>query len=417
MRNPIFKVLAVRSFLFLLISEFFSQFANNLLNFVLLIVVFGISKSNLAVAGVVLSFTIPSILFGILAGVYVDRWNKKNVLVYTNFLRAITVFPLIFVSKEIVPVYLLSFLVSLVTQFFIPAEAPIIPHLVRKNLLISANALFSIGIFGSIIVAYGLSGPLLLLFGTVKVFVLITALYAISAVFAGLIKIKHIKYVNSEKINIFEELKDAFSLMAKKEKVYHSLFLLTLLQTLILVIAVVGPGYATNVLHIQIEKFPILFVTPAVVGMAVGSIIIGNFLHNKSKQGLAKIGLLVFGFIMLIFPYGSFIVSQEFVGKFNSLLPSTMNINSVHLMLLMAVAIGFAFSLIFVPSTTILQEETTDRQRGKIYGSLNTLIGAVSIVPVLGVGFLSDLIGVEKVISGIGISVICLALLRIFKFK
>ena len=98
MNNPLIKVLSIPSFLFLLISEFFSQFAMNLLNFILLIVVFNLSNSNIAVAGVVLSFTVPSILFGILAGVYVDKWNKKNVLVYTNALRAVAVFPLIFVS-------------------------------------------------------------------------------------------------------------------------------------------------------------------------------------------------------------------------------------------------------------------------------------------------------------------------------
>lgn len=418
MRNPIFKVLLIPSFLYLIISQFFSQLAINLLNFVLLLVVFDLSKSNFAVAGVVLSFTIPSIIFGILAGVYVDKWNKKHVLVYTNILRAVGVFPLIFVSKELSLVYLLSFIVSVITQFFIPAEAPIIPHLVKKKLLLSANAWYSMCIFGSIIIAFALSGPLVLFLGTVNVFALITTLYAVSALSAALIGFKHDDKENPlEKVNLLEEVKDAFSLMAKKNKVYHSLFLLTLLQTLILVIAVIGPGYATNVLNIKVEEFPLLFVTPAVLGMAAGAIIIGNFLHKKSKQGLAKLGLLIFGLVMLVFPYGSFIISQEFVTKFNSFLPSSMNINSTHLMLLMAVVIGFSFSLIFVPSTTILQEETTDRQRGKIYGSLNTLIGVVSIIPVLGVGFLSDIIGVEKVISGIGFSVICLALVRIFKFK
>lgn len=417
MRNPIFKVLSIPSFLFLIISQFFSQLAINLLNFVLLLVVFDLSKSNFAVAGVVLSFTIPSIIFGILAGIYVDNWNKKHVLVYTNILRALGVFPLIFVSKELSLVYLLSFLVSVVTQFFIPAEAPIIPHLVKKKLLLSANAWYSMCIFGSIIIAFALSGPLVLFLGTVNVFVLITALYAVSAIFAALIRFKYDSKSSANRVNMLDEVRDAFSLMAKKDKVYHSLFLLTLLQTLILVIAVIGPGYATNVLHIKVEEFPLLFVTPAVLGMAAGAIIIGNFLHNKSKQGLAKLGLLIFGLVMVVFPYGSFIVSQEFVSKLNTLLPPIMNINSIHLLLLMAVVIGFSFSLIFVPSTTILQEETTDRQRGKIYGSLNTLIGIVSIIPILGVGFLSDIVGVEKVISGIGFSVICIALLRIFKFK
>ncbi len=417
MRSPIIAVLSIPSFLFLLISEFFSQFAMNLLNFTLLIVVFELSKSNIAVAGVVLSFTVPSILFGILAGVYVDKRNKKNILVYTNILRAIASFPLLFLSHELFVVYILSFLVSFVTQFFIPAETPIIPLLVRREQLISANALFSIGIFGSIIVAYALSGPLLLFLGKENVFVFITILFAISAFFAFLIKLLYEPPKMLQKINIFEEIRDAFSLMAKKDNVYHSLFLLTLLQTLILVIAVIGPGYATNVLRIEVERFPLLFVTPAVVGMSIGAILIGNFWHNKSKQALAKIGLLIIGFVILLFPYGYMITSRETVQAINSFLPGIVDINNVHIMLFLSVLIGFAFSLVFVPSNTILQEETTDRQRGKIYGSLNTLVGIVSIIPVLGVGLLADIFGVSKVITAIGLIIIFMSIIRILKYK
>ena len=417
MRSPIIAVLSIPSFLFLLISEFFSQFAMNLLNFTLLIVVFELSKSNIAVAGVVLSFTVPSILFGILAGVYVDKRNKKNILVYTNILRAIASFPLLFLSHELFVVYILSFLVSFVTQFFIPAETPIIPLLVRREQLISANALFSIGIFGSIIVAYALSGPLLLFLGKENVFVFITILFAISAFFAFLIKLLYEPPKMLQKINIFEEIRDAFSLMAKKDNVYHSLFLLTLLQTLILVIAVIGPGYATNVLRIEVERFPLLFVTPAVVGMSIGAILIGNFWHNKSKQALAKIGLLIIGFVILLFPYGYMITSRETVQAINSFLPGIVDINNVHIMLFLSVLIGFAFSLVFVPSNTILQEETTDRQRGKIYGSLNSLVGIVSIIPVLGVGLLADIFGVSKVITAIGLIIIFMSIIRILKYK
>lgn len=417
MANPFLKVLSIPSFSYLLISEFFSQFAMNLLNFTLLIVVFQLSESNTAVAGVVLSFTLPSILFGILAGVYVDKWNKKNVLVYTNILRALAAFPLIFISHELFLVYFLSFIISLITQFFIPAETPIIPLLVPKKSLISANALFSMGIFGSIIVAYALSGPLLLLFGKTNVFILITFLFGVSAIFALFIRLKFDKPKEKIKINILEEVRDAFAFMAKKDKVYHSLFLLTLLQTLILVIAVIGPGYAEHILKIEVEKFPALFVTPAVVGMSIGAVMIGNFWHNKSKQTLAKIGLLIIGIVILLFPYGYLLTSQEMIKNINNNLPYHLIINDVHLLIILAVIVGFAFSLVFVPSNTLIQEETTDRQRGKIYGSLNTLVGLVSIVPILGVGTLADLIGISKVITIIGISVIMIALLRIFKFK
>lgn len=418
MRNPIISALSIPSFSYLLISEFFSQFATNLLNFSLLIVVYDLSKSNVAVAGVVLTFTLPSILFGILAGVYVDRWNKKNVLVYTNILRALASFPLLFVSTELFFVYTLSFLVFLITQFFIPAETPIIPLLIKRpELLITANALFSMGIFGSIIVAYGLSGPLLLLLGKDSVFILITVLFAASAFFAFLIKLRYQKEETTQKINILGEIRDSFSVVVNKHKVYHSLLLLTLLQTLILSIAVIGPGYATKVLHIQVEKFPILFVTPAVIGMTVGAILIGNFWHKKSKEALVKIGLFIIGIVISLFPYGYLLTNSDATKKINLFLPKIMNINDVHIMIFLAVIIGFGFSLVFVPSNTLIQEETTDRQRGKIYGSLNTLIGIVSIIPILGVGILADFIGVGNVITLVGIIVICVALLRIFKYK
>lgn len=417
MRSPLILALSNSSFLFLLISEFFSQFAINLLNFVLLLVVFNLSSSSTAVAGVVLSFTLPSIFFGIIAGIYVDKWNKRNVLVLTNVFRALAAFPLIFISSNLFVIYLLSFTVSLITQFFIPAETPIIPLLVEKKLLLSANALFSMGIFGSIIVAYALSGPLLFFLGKTMVFYVITAFFVFSAIFAFLIRLKIGSFERKDKINFVYEFKNTISVMVKAEKVYHSLFLLTTLYTLILVIAVIGPRYATDILNIAVEKFSILFITPAVIGMGIGAVVIGNFLHKKSKQMLAKIGMLITGIVVFLFPYGSVITSRDFVRNLNLVLPSKLDITNVHIMVFMAVIIGFAFSLVFVPSNTILQEETTDEQRGKIYGSLNTLVGIASIGPILGVGYAADVFGVSRVLTAIGIFIIGISMLRFFKFK
>ena len=67
--NLILKTLRIRPFLFLIASEFFSQFSMNLFNFALLIVVFSVANSNTAVSGVVIAFTLPALIFGILAGV------------------------------------------------------------------------------------------------------------------------------------------------------------------------------------------------------------------------------------------------------------------------------------------------------------------------------------------------------------
>lgn len=417
--NLILKTLRIRSFLYLILSEFFSQFSMNLFNFALLIVVFRVSESNSAVSGVVIAFTLPSLIFGILAGVLVDRWNKKKVLLITNILRALLVFPLFYFYNNLAIIYIVTFGVSMVTQFFIPAETPIIPLLVKRKLLLSANALFGMGIYASIFLAYALSGPILFFLGERNIFIGLAALFVIAGFFASIIKVSKSriepkKVIDFPPLTLKQELKIMMDVIYKTKALSHALFSLTLSQVLIFVLAVVGPGYAKDVLNIPVENFPILFVTPAIIGVALGALIIGSFLHNFSKATLTKFGMFLLGVSIMLLPYGSKFESREFVQLINLYLPSLLTINVLHIMFVLAFVLGFATAFIFVPANTILQEETNDESRGKIYGVLNTLIGITSIIPVVLVGGLADIIGVKSVITGVGISVIILAFTRTF---
>jgi MFS family permease len=417
--NLILKTLHIRSFLYLILSEFFSQFSMNLFNFALLIVVFRVANSNSAVSGVVIAFTLPSLIFGVLAGVLVDRWNKKKVLFITNLLRALLVFPLFYFHDNIVVIYIVTFGVSMVTQFFIPAETPIIPLLVKKKLLLSANALFGMGIYASIFLAYALSGPILFFLGQRNIFIGLAILFLIAGFFASIIKVSKSKIEPKKMINIpqltfKQEMKIIMEVIYKTKSLSHALFSLTLSQILILVLAVVGPGYAESVLKIPVENFPILFVTPAIIGVALGALIIGSFLHKVSKSTLTKFGMFLLGISIMLLPYGSKFESREIVQIINQYLPHLVTINVLHIMFFLAFVLGFATAFIFVPANTVLQEETSDESRGKIYGVLNTLIGISSIIPVVLVGGLADLIGVKSVITWVGISVIILALIRTF---
>src|SRR5256885_16263477 len=96
MNAHILRVFSERSFLFVWIGEVFTQVATNLFNFFLIFTVYKLSHSNTAVSGVVLTFTIPAIFFGSIAGAYVDRWDKKRVLIITNTLRAVLLIVLAF---------------------------------------------------------------------------------------------------------------------------------------------------------------------------------------------------------------------------------------------------------------------------------------------------------------------------------
>lgn len=413
-KNPFFKVLAIPSFAFLLASEFFSQIAINLLSFTLLIVVFTVANSNTAVSGVALAFIFPSLFFGIAAGVLVDRWDKKKVLFLSNLSRALFVAFLIFLYKDLASIYILTFLIFTATQFFIPAETPMIPLLVKKTELYSANALFSIIMFGSILIAYAISGPLILLLGDKNLFILLTIFFILAALFAFLIKSvdRDKTIVEAKRLGMFRDVRSALSLITKTKKIYKALLLLTFLQTLVLMIAVIGPGYARDILKIKVEEFSILFVIPAVLGMAIGAFLIGNFLHTRPKHIVTKIGLVIMGITFILFPYGSKLTSREFVQNLNLILPPVFEVNIIHIMVVLAFILGFSFAFVFIPSNTIIQEETTDEFRGKVYGALSTLGGAMSIVPVLAVGTLADTIGVAKVLTGIGVLVLIIAFAR-----
>jgi MFS family permease len=415
--NLILRALRIRPFTYLIASEFFSQFSMNLFNFALLIVVFSVANSNSAVSGVVLAFTIPSILFGIFAGVMVDRWNKKTVLFVTNIIRALLIVPLAFLHTNLAVIYAVTFGVSVVTQFFVPAETPIIPLLVGKPLLLSANALFGMGIYISIFLAYALSGPFISIFGQSNLFIFLAILFLIAGFFAFLIKGNKSKIEPKRTAVVLgfkEEISEVLRLISKTKALSHALFSLTLAQIIILVLAVIGPGYAEHVLRIKVESFPTVFMIPAVVGIALGALIIGSSLHKKSKSALTKFGMLLMGISILLLPYGSRVESRMLIHFINLYLPHFLQITMLHITVFLAFVLGFATSFVFVPSNAVLQEETSDEWRGKVYGVLGSLVGVMSIVPVVVVGGLADLVGVKSVITGTGIVVVIIALIRIF---
>jgi MFS family permease len=384
MNHHITAALRNKSFAFLWFAEIFSQVAMNMLNFILILVAYQLTNSNTAVSGIVLAFTIPAVIFGLLAGVYVDRWDKKNVLFATNFIRAGLLVLLAFFHTNLPILYILTFAVSTVTQFFIPAETPIIPLIVKKELLYSANALFGIGLYGAILIAYGLSGPSLLIFKSTNSFLLLGFIFLLAAICIFLIK-ESIKGNHSSKkqVTLFYEIKETFSLIVKTKEVYSSFILLILIQILVLIVAVLGPGYAKNILHVQIAEFPLLFVTPAAIGMVLGAVLLIHYLHDFPKQKSARIGLFISAISVLLLPYGSKVTSRAFVQVINIYLPKVLQITNLHIMVILAFVMGFAIALIFVPSNTIIQEKTSDELRGKIYGTLNAVVSLCSIIPAL----------------------------------
>lgn len=411
--NDMLAVLRIRSFFFMMVSEFFSQFAFNMQHFVLIFLVYELTHANTAVSGIILSFTIPAVLFSLISGVYVDRWNKKTVLFTTNLVRGFLLLPFLISNLHVSLVYILTFLIAVTTQFFLPAESAIIPSLVPKKLLFSANAVFSLGIYGTTLLGYILSGPVILLLGRTATFIFLAVLFFLSTVFIFFINIqkKKVSSVSDRVVSsVIADAREIFSFINRVRKVMKALAMLTIAQAVIFMFAVLTPGYATTILKIQLESLSWILIAPAALGMGLGAIILGSVGKRFDRKWLSSIGFLITGVVFILFPFADKVSSHGFVKVINSYLPHTLNITILHIVVVMAAIIGLAISLVFITSNTIIQLETSESMRGRVYGFLNALIGAVSFLPVVMAGGLADLFGIARVITGFGIIMITLGI-------
>ena len=171
------KVLSNRSFLVLWFSQLNSQLADRIFVYVLMILAYNLTKSNLGVSVPLLAFGIPSVLFGPLAGVFVDKWNRKAILSITSLMRGLLILLIVpLIEQSLALIFLVSFLIYTATQFFAPAESASIPELVKKKDLIVANSLFMITWMASSVIGFGLGAPLVNYFGNEGTFIFAAAL-------------------------------------------------------------------------------------------------------------------------------------------------------------------------------------------------------------------------------------------------
>src|SRR5438105_15844176 len=114
-----------REFLLLWLAQAISQTAQNAIWYGIVVLVQRLSHSSTQLSLAILTLIIPSVVFGVLAGVYVDRWDKRTVLIATNLIRGgiafgYGAFGLPGLGLPIVALFLINFVFSTVGQFFAP---------------------------------------------------------------------------------------------------------------------------------------------------------------------------------------------------------------------------------------------------------------------------------------------------------
>jgi MFS family permease len=135
------------------------------------------AASGLAVGGLFIARALPPFLLGPLAGVVADRFDRRNVLILSDILRAgiVLCFLLIDGPEDLWLLYALTILQFSVSSFFEPARAALVPALVKPDELLAANTLASITWSAMLTLGGAIGGLTASLFG-VQVSLIVDAL-------------------------------------------------------------------------------------------------------------------------------------------------------------------------------------------------------------------------------------------------
>jgi MFS family permease len=407
-------VLLNRNFLTLWGGQVFSQLADKV--YLVLMIALIASRFQTVdqtisgwVSSLMIASTIPAILFGSIAGVYVDHWRKRAVLVVTNLLRGGLVLSLPFLlwgtqgwkpwgetPVGFAILLVITFLISTLTQFFAPAEQAVIPLIVERRHLLSANSLYTMTMMASVIVGFALGEPLLALADHV-ISPLIASLhpapdigkellvggsYAIAGLLLMLIQTHEKTATSSETLpNVWENIRDGLRYLKNQARVRIALIHLVILFSVFAALAVLAVRMAEVMPDIKSSQFGFLLAAGG-VGMAIGAVLVGQFGQRFSRTQLGfygSVGMAV-----------SLVAVSFFAHRFFPCLP-------------LLVVLGACAAIAGVPMQTAIQEETPEDMRGKVFGLQNNAINIALSLPLALAGLAESQFGLQAVFLGLAI--------------
>lgn len=417
-------VLSNRSFVLLWLAQLISQIGFNAANYGILTTVATITGGSALLSGVaIISFTLPAVPFSLLAGVYVDYLDKRLVLWVSNALRAVAtalmVLALIWNPKTVLLLLVLNFFISMVTQFFMPAESSAIPLLVGTRNLVPALSLFNITLNVAQAIGFLLLGRLVenffapfslslgmtrftvtphdMLFTVIAVSYLICTLLILAiprAKLQSLLNLEHRLPKSPGKqmwAIVQRDVKGSWKFIRKDRNLYLALLQVSFVSVLLLVIGQLAPVFVQHILHMSPDDLTILF-APAGFGLVLGGLIMPLLARYIGKPRLIAVGSIVTALGLILLPASQSIAHQTH-------LPQSW---ALFIVGALAFVLGLSLDMINIPAQTVMQERAPEEERGRILSFQFMLYNAGSIPVLLFSGLIGQTLGIGIIMYILG---------------
>ncbi len=382
-----FKLLRQRDFALLWFGGLISIMGDWVLGVALPFFVYQVSGSTIATAVMVAAELLPRLLFGSIAGVFVDRWDRKKVMVIASLSQGLVILPLFLVhsAETLWIVYVVSFVQVTLAIFFGPAENALLPLLVPEDQLIQANSLNAMNnnfarligppLGGGILALWGLTG--VVLFDSVTFLIAALMIFSIAQSGRSEPASPDEKPEGTSWSRFWKEWAEGMDIV-RKDRVVTVLFItVVMLNFGGVMIDPLGAAYIVDVVKAGAEVFGMLVAVQAVGGI-IGGLLAGKVGERVPLTRLYGWAEIVLAVVMAI----------------------RYNIPEIPILFVMTLLVGLPAALGVAALETLFQRNVPNTHLGRISGALNSTVGITSLFGVLGIsGVLGEVLGIVPVLN------------------
>jgi MFS family permease len=385
-------------------AQLAAQLADKFLLFSLIILAYEISGGSTPVAVTLLTYTVPAVLFAPPAGVIADRLDRKQIMLWCNIGRAaaVALIPLAALVPQLrgdfVHLLVITFVFSAVGQLFGPAEAAVIPTILPRSALITANSMALLTMVLTLVVG-GALAPIVSRIDLYAPYWLATVLLVIGATFIFASDIPGLERTTEPPVSagrnrlhrMVIDLKEGIDALRASRGLMLAFGQVSIAVLVLFMLFALAPAYVSNVIGIAPQDSYVIL-GPATGGAILSAVLLGQFVRNIDRSRLLFGSLIANGITLLALAA----VPQAMVQ-----LPD-LRVHARITGAAFSLLLGIEFGAIMIPAITYLMESTSDEIRGRIFALLFMVINGVTALPVLAAAALSDLIGTAHVIGGLG---------------
>lgn len=398
-QHPYVRLALNSSFSGLWAGQIISVFGDRLHQVALVSIVYFATGSGLAAGLVFFAATLPNLLLGPIAGTLVDRWDRKEVLIVSDILRAAVVLLIPLVAMiNVLLVYPMVFAVTTISLFFRPARVAILPRIVDEQDLLTANSALWVGETLAEVFGYVPASLFVALLGTAVplAFWVDGATYMASAILLTAIAVRAITPAEAKaeaeardadpdsSLRFVGQLKAGWRFLRSEGTL--------LANTIQAAIAQFGIGIA------------IALTAPYAIEIAVGSGFSWQAVYGFLETGIG-IGNLIGGFVIGLvgsrFGRGRLVIIGYVIwGLLLTLLALTGNVGVA---IGLTVGQGIGNMIFVIPSQTLFQERTPPNLMGRVVSFRFALVfGSMTIATAVGPIF-AAIVGVTTVMAVFGL--------------